>query len=326
MHSKLKETLERFYREYDLKSRIEHDPIEFPHRYNKPEEIEIAGMIASSLAYGNVTFFKPVINKILSVPVDSLREFIINFDPHKDSRLFGGIKYRFNSGKDIICLIYFIKLSLIEYGSLKNLFYSFYNHKDKNIANALNEFVKYFVSLDSSPVYGNSPLSPLLLRGIEGGVPFVKGERIYPMGLKQFFPSPAEGSACKRLNLYLRWMVRSDDGVDFGIWDKIPPSKLIIPLDTHIARICKYLGLTRLKSAGWKMAEEITDNLKLLDPDDPVKYDFALCHLGISGECPLLSVRSSEFGIRGRGRLSRLSEKCCNCSLRNVCNWAAKKS
>ncbi|OGV96108.1 MAG: TIGR02757 family protein [Nitrospinae bacterium RIFCSPLOWO2_02_FULL_39_110] len=305
MHPKLKETLERFYREYDLKSRIEHDPIEFPHRYDKPEEIEIAGMIASSLAYGNVTLFKPVINKILSVPVDSLREFIMNFDPHKDSRLFGGIKYRFNSEKDIICLIYFIKLALIGYGSLKNLFYSFYNHKDKNIANALNEFVKYFVSLDLSPVYG---------------------KREYTKGVKLFFPSPEDGSACKRLNLYLRWMVRSDDGVDFGIWDKIPPSKLIIPLDTHIARICIYLGLTRLKSAGWKMAEEITDNLKLLDPDDPVKYDFALCHLGISGECPLLSVRSSEFGIRGGGRLSRLSEKCCDCSLRNVCNWAAKKS
>src|SRR3989338_3787467 len=222
MHPKLKETLERFYREYDLKSRIEHDPIEFPHRYDKPEEIEIAGMIASSLAYGNVTLFKPVINKILSVPVDSLREFM--------------------------------------------------------------------------------------------------------KGVKLFFPSPEDGSACKRLNLYLRWMVRSDDGVDFGILDKIPPSKLIIPLDTHIARICIYLGLTRLKSAGWKMAEEITDNLKLLDPDDPVKYDFALCHLGISGECPLLSVRSSEFGIRGGGRLSRLSEKCCDCSLRNVCNWAVKKS
>jgi len=236
----------------------------------------------AGLGIGNVTLFKPVINKILSVPVDSLREFIMNFDPHKDSRLFGGIKYRFNSERDIICLIYSIKSALIEYGSLKKLFYSFYNSGDKNITNALTSFVKYFISLDMFAVYGK------------------KGHTV---GMKQFFPSPAEGSACKRLNLYLRWMVRSDDGVDFGIWNKILPSKLIIPLDTHMARICTHLGLTHYKTTGWKMAEEITDNLKILDPEDPVKYDFALCHLGISGECPL----------------HKDIKKCSKCSLKDIC-------
>ena len=284
MHPKLKETLDRFYREYNLKSRIEHDPIEFPHRYKKPEDIEIAGLIASSLAYGKVTLFKPVINKILSITSlnGSLQEFIINFELSKDSKLFSGIKYRFNSEKEIIGLIYSIKSALIEYGSLKNLFYSFYNSGDKNITNALTGFVKYFISLDMSAVYDK------------------KGQTV---GIKQFFPSPAEGSACKRLNLYLRWMVRSDDSVDFGIWNKIPPSKLIIPLDTHMARICTHLGLTHYKTTGWKMAEEITDNLKILDPEDPVKYDFALCHLGISGECPP----------------NKDKEKCDVCSLKDIC-------
>ena len=284
MHPKLKETLDRFYREYNLKSRIEHDPIEFPHRYKKSEDIEIAGLIASSLAYGKVTLFKPVINKILSITSlnGSLQEFIINFELSKDSKLFSGIKYRFNSEKEIIGLIYFIKSALIEYGSLKNLFYSFYNSGDKNITNALTGFVKYFISLDMSAVYDK------------------KGQTV---GIKQFFPSPAEGSACKRLNLYLRWMVRSDDSVDFGIWNKIPPSKLIIPLDTHMARICTHLGLTHHKTTGWKMAEEITDNLKILAPKDPVKYDFALCHLGISGECPP----------------NKDKEKCDVCSLKDIC-------
>ncbi len=284
MHPKLKEILDRFYKEYNLKSRIEHDPIEFPHRYKKPEDIEIAGLIASSLSYGKVTLFKPVINKILSITSSngSLQEFILNFDPSKDSKLFSGIKYRFNSEKDIVSLIYSVKSALIEYGSLKKLFYSVYNSEDKNITNALTGFVKYFMSLDLSPVYGK--------KGQSGG-------------MKQFFPSPAEGSACKRLNLYLRWMVRSDDGVDFGIWNKIPPSKLIIPLDTHMARICTHLGLTRLKTTGWKMAEEITDNLKILDPEDPVKYDFVLCHLGISGECPS----------------NKDKEKCDVCSLQDIC-------
>ena len=94
------------------------------------------------------------------------------------------------------------------------------------------------------------------------------------------FPLPEKASACKRMNLFLRWMVRKDE-LDFGIWDKIPTSKLLIPVDTHIARICSMLGLTSRKNPDWKMAEEITNNLKKIDPEDPVKYDFALCHIGM---------------------------------------------
>lgn len=101
------------------------------------------------------------------------------------------------------------------------------------------------------------------------------------------FPLPEKGSACKRMNLFLRWMVRKDE-LDFGLWtclsgrqDEIPTSKLIIPVDTHIARICKQLKLTKKKNVSWKMAEEITNNLKKFDPNDPVKYDFALCHIGM---------------------------------------------
>ena len=94
------------------------------------------------------------------------------------------------------------------------------------------------------------------------------------------FPIPEKGSACKRMNLFLRWMVRKDD-LDFGLWKEIPTSKLVIPVDTHIARICKQLELTSSETVSWNMAEEITDNLKKFDPDDPVKYDFALCHIGM---------------------------------------------
>jgi uncharacterized protein (TIGR02757 family) len=94
------------------------------------------------------------------------------------------------------------------------------------------------------------------------------------------FPLPSAGSACKRMNLFLRWMVRKDE-LDFGIWNEISPAKLVIPVDTHIARICKELKLTRLKNVSWKMAEEITDSLRKFDPVDPVKYDFAICHIGM---------------------------------------------
>jgi uncharacterized protein (TIGR02757 family) len=129
-------------------------------------------------------------------------------------------------------------------------------------------------------------------------------------GLRHFLPSPLEGSACKRLNLYLRWMVRPDDGVDFGLWPQIPTDRLIIPLDTHICRIGQFLGLTRRKTPDWKMAEEITRSLRAISPDDPVQYDFVLCHMGISGNCPLVGCR----------------EKCEACPLRSACHrgraWA----
>jgi len=99
-------------------------------------------------------------------------------------------------------------------------------------------------------------------------------------GIKFMFPLPQKGSACKRMNLFLRWMVRNDE-LDFGLWNEIKPNKLIIPVDTHIAKICKQLKLTKRKNVNWKMAEEITGKLKRFDPVDPVKYDFALCHIGM---------------------------------------------
>jgi hypothetical protein len=98
------------------------------------------------------------------------------------------------------------------------------------------------------------------------------------------FPSPASGSACKRLCMFLRWMVRPADGIDLGLWKAIPPRKLIIPVDAHIQRISRFLGLTQRKQADWRMAQEITAALKKFDSDDPVKYDFSLCHIGISGD------------------------------------------
>jgi uncharacterized protein (TIGR02757 family) len=107
-----------------------------------------------------------------------------------------------------------------------------------------------------------------------------------PSNFKFLLPLPSRGSACKRLNLFLRWMVRPDDGIDFGIWKKISPSQLIIPLDTHVARIARRIGLTRRTSADWKTALEVTHALRQLDSADPVKYDFAICKLGMLGICP----------------------------------------
>ena len=261
--SNIKKTLEGFYREYDFRERLLHDPIEFPHRYADPGDIEAAGFIAAALAYGKVGLFKPVIEKLLEPCGKHPSEFLLNFSIKRDARYLKGISYRFNREEDIVCLVYMLSCVLKEWGTLRKLFTHFYKDEDKDIRKALTGFVDYIYKFDTSPVYGTD---------------------IKPNGLKQLFPSPRKGSACKRMNLFLRWMVRSED-IDFGIWDNIPPNKLIIPLDTHIARISKCLGLTRRASADWKMAEVITASLREFDPEDPLKYDFALCHQGISGLC-----------------------------------------
>lgn len=278
----LRECLDRFYKNYNLTERINSDPIEFPHRYKRPEDIEAVGLIAASLAYGKVTLFKPVLERIFNIMGSSPYDFILHFEPKKDRQHFKDIKYRMNKNEDILCLIYLISAVLKEHGSLKRLFMSFYNPMDDDIGPALSGFVDYFLKIDTSAVYGKD---------------------IRPFGLLQFLPSPVKGSTCKRFNMFLRWMVRSGDGVDFGIWNHIPPSKLIIPIDTHIARIGRNIGLTNRKNADWKMAKEITENLKIFDPYDPVKYDFALCHMGISGDCPAVPS----------------IEKCGKCNLSDIC-------
>ena len=259
----LKKTLERFYRDFDFKERIKHDPIEIPRRYSDPADIEVAAFISSCFAYGKVDLFKPVIENILKPGGIHPSEFISNFSLKKDVKYLKGISYRFNREKDIHCLIFILSKALKEHGTLKDLFYGNYKPGDDDIKDALAGFMDFLSGIDTSPVYGRN---------------------ITPPGLKQLLPSPKTGSACKRINLFLRWLVRDKD-IDFGIWDRIAPAKLIIPLDTHIARISRCLGLTDRKSSDWKMAKEISESLKKLDPDDPLKYDFALCHQGISGLC-----------------------------------------
>lgn len=258
----LKDVLDKFYREYDFAGRLAHDPIEFPHRYKKREDIEASGFIASCLAYGRVDLFKPVIEKILSGMGDSPYVFLLDFDIEKH-RKFITFKYRFNSSDDIVCLLFIIHRLLLRYGSLENTFKRHYKPDDANTGDGISGFLNEVMSINTAKVYG---------------------ENIHPPGLTQFFPSPAKGSACKRINLFLRWMIRDRD-IDFGIWKGIPQNKLVIPLDTHIARISKCLGFTKRTASDWKTAVEITEALKSLDNEDPLKYDFALCHHGISGMC-----------------------------------------
>lgn len=265
-NKKLKECLDALYKSYGS-SFLESDPLSFVHLFRTKRDQEIVGLIASSLAYGKVAQIKKSITLVLERIQRRPYEFTINFDPKKDRGVFKGIKHRFNDEKDIACLFYFARQMIEERGSIGEFFYSSYSDGDETIRGALESFTARALNLSSGGIYKTKRLPK------DAAVRF-------------FFPSPKAGSACKRLNLYLRWMVRKKDGLDFGIWKKVDPAKLIIPLDTHLARISRNLGLSARKSADWKMAEEVTRALRSLDPMDPVKYDFALCRLGILDECP----------------------------------------
>jgi uncharacterized protein (TIGR02757 family) len=259
----LKRALDALYDDFDFEERARHDPIRVPMKYKREADVEAAAFIASSFAYGRVDLFVPGVEKILSLMGKSPHGFLLEFDVRRQGRLFQGIRYRFNRTEDILCLLHAISVVLKKYGSLQKLFKRFYNRDDADTGGALAGMVAEMLSVDTSPVYGKD---------------------VRPGGFRQFLPSPRTGGACKRANLFLRWMVRDRD-IDFGIWKGIGKDRLVIPLDTHIARVSRCLGLTARKSADWKAAVEITAALRRLDPEDPLRYDFALCHRGIEGLC-----------------------------------------
>ncbi|MGE5354587.1 MAG: TIGR02757 family protein [Acidobacteriota bacterium] len=251
----LKKKLDYHYRFFDRRQ-ISPDPLEFLHRYSDPNDIEAIGIISSVFAYGRVEQIISTLNRLCVIMKEKPYDFIVNFNYEKDASLFSGIKHRFYTSEDIALFFFILHRAYTAYSSLKELFLLYYFEMDKNLKESMSFFSRNLLSLSG----------------------FMK-EEISP-GLGFMFPDPMTGSACKRMNLFLRWMVRHDE-LDFGLWPEIPKNKLLIPVDTHVARICRQLGLTKRQNVSWLMAEEITDNLKKFDPVDPVKYDFAICHIGM---------------------------------------------
>ncbi|MEW6200625.1 MAG: TIGR02757 family protein [bacterium] len=243
---------------------LDTDPLSIVHEFRTPADRELVGFIAACFAYGKVAQIKKTVRRIIACMDEEPSIYISSFKPSRERKKFCGIYHRFHTGDDIVCLLFLLHQMINRRGTIEKFFLRGYSEGDENIKGALIEFSRNALSL-RLPANVGAGLKPA------------------PTGIRLFFPSPANGSACKRLNLFLRWMVRPDDGIDLGIWKTIPASKLIIPLDTHIARAAIQLGLTKRKSASWLMAEEITENLKRFDPADPVKYDFALTRPGILG-------------------------------------------
>jgi uncharacterized protein (TIGR02757 family) len=262
----LGERLETLYRLYGPET-IATDPILFPRRYAPAEDREVAGWIAAAFAYGQVPIIQASVGRLLEAlgprPAEGL-------DAISDFRAFArgpleGFRHRFHGARDAAALLYAIARVREEAGSVRAFFESELREDEPDVGGLLSRVVARLLALDYRPVLGR--------RSLPAQSP-----------VRFFFPDPADGSACKRWNLYLRWMVRRD-AVDFGIWPGIPTDRLVVPTDTHVHRIARRLRLTRRKTADWKAAREITRSLSRFDSRDPVRYDYALCRIGILDIC-----------------------------------------
>lgn len=247
--------------------RVAADPLAYPHRYADPRDREIAALYAGLLAFGRVELFRRVLDvwfawldahggpRAATLLVDEV-----------DVSDFDEVYYRWVRGPHLVVMMSAVRRVLEEHGTLEHAF------------------------------AGPGDLRARLVRGtdaIRAGCVAASRERglavetvgDLPRGLRHLLATPRGGSACKRWHMILRWLVRPDDGIDLGLWASFHPKELLIPVDTHVLRVAGFIGLTRRTDGSWRTAQEITRNLRRLDPDDPVRYDFALAHLGISGAC-----------------------------------------
>jgi uncharacterized protein (TIGR02757 family) len=250
---------------------IEPDPLQLVLRYDDPLDREVAGLVAAAFAYGRADFIVSNIGAVLAKMRPSPYRYLAKFDADEARKRFVGFAHRFHKMPGLVAFLGALAKVIREHGSLGALFRICYGAGDPDIGPSLARFV---CAIDPS------------------------------RELAYLLTSPEDGSACKRMNLYLRWMVRRTSP-DLGLWTFADPAKLVMPVDTHIHRIATFLGLNERKSADWKAARALTDRLATFDPADPVRYDFALCRLGILALCSR----------------QKKKENCDVCLLRDVCRF-----
>jgi len=258
----IRAALDRLYAEFNARESVA-DPVWHVRRYSAAADQEVVGLIASALAFGRVQSVLNSIEGMLRVMGPSPAAFARQFNPARDREVFGHLVHRWTNGADFAALVWIIHQMLERSGSIENFFVEGLAPDAIDVGAALESFSSRALGLDVARVYGRRRQKP---------------------GVAYFFSRPSSGGACKRLNLFLRWMVRSDS-VDLGIWTKVRPAQLIVPLDTHVIRLGRCLQLTTLKSPGWRMAADITASLRAIDPVDPVKFDFSICHVGMMNAC-----------------------------------------
>jgi len=258
--AKIRNVLERLYAKYNRRRLVKPDPLQFLYRYCEPADVEIVALLASGLAYGRVQQIEKSLSRLFEHMGDSPCTFVREFDVRKRAKL-KDFKHRFTTGDDISDLLELLRDVYERFGGIEQFFIQGLGAGDTNIIPALTKFCDSLYAMYSER--HNATLSS---------------------GLKYLLPSPARGSACKRLNLFLRWMVRDDD-VDPGLWRSVDRAKLIVPVDVHMGRLCKILGLYDRKTVTLSAAVEITESFVEIEPADPVKYDFALSRIGIVENC-----------------------------------------
>ena len=248
MPVRLKQFLDSKVKEYNQPAFIKDDPISIPHLFTEKQDIEIAGFFAAIFSWGNRTTIiaksKELMQRMDSAPFDFIKSH-----EEKDLKKLKAFKHRTFHEDDLYYFVEFFRQHYLRYNSLETAFFPTRNY---NVEDGLTNFKNYFFSFEH-------------LKRTE-----------------KHISSPLQKSTCKRLNMYLRWMVRNDKkGVDFGLWKNISASQLICPIDVHVARVAKKLGLLKRKQVDWLAATELTETLRKLDKHDPVKYDFALFNLGV---------------------------------------------
>lgn len=271
----LKERLDVLVTTFDV-STIAPDPLQLVLRYHDPLDQETVGLIAASFAYGRADTIVANIGAILEKMAPSPYRYLASFDAREATRRFAGFAHRFHKTPDLVAFLQCIARVIVSHGSVGALFRECYDGTASDIAPTLTRF--------TSAVLG--------------------APNRHPATVRYLLTSPKDGSACKRMNLYLRWMVRTTPP-DLGLWTFVDSAKLVMPLDTHVHRIATFLGLSTRRSGDWKAARALTDRLARFDRADPVRYDFALCRLGILDLC---------------SRRQR-KENCDVCQLKDVCRF-----
>lgn len=256
----LRAVLEKLYHKYNRRELIWPDPLQFVYHYESSADMELAGFFASALAYGRVAQIEKSLNNLFGRMEHGPREFVEGFSRRSRKEL-EGFKHRFNTADDIGDICELLSWVIGKYGSLERYFCEFYNCSDVDSADALAGFCDSLIER-----YRRVKRRPL------------------SRGLNYLLSSPSRGSASKRLHLFLRWMVRDDD-VDTGIWKSVDAAKLLVPVDVHIARLSGILGLHNRRTINISAVREITAGFGLIEPSDPVKYDFALSRIGIVEDC-----------------------------------------
>ena len=275
----LRERLDRLVETFDI-STITPDPLELVLAQRDPADQEVAALLAAAFAYGRAETVVANVGVVLARMKPSPARYLATFERSEAERRFAGFTHRFQKSAELVALLERLAAVLREHGSLGALYQAGYDEGDRDVAPSLARFTAAII--DAVP-------------------PRDARERA---ALEYLLSSPEGGSACKRMNLFLRWMVRRT-APDLALWTFLDPAKLVIPLDTHIHRIATFLGLNTRRSADWKAARAITDRLARFAPSDPVRYDFALCRLGILDLCSR----------------KRRQENCDVCLLRDVCRF-----